>query len=90
MAADLIFSCMHINWPLWPRFRVKIISNFLHDNELIKANLYANQRILNRRPFMNNVYWRSESDPEYEQNIMIYQWQATSYFPKPKAEANSW
>ena len=41
LAADLIFFCMHINWPLWPRFRVKIILNFLHDNEVIRANLYA-------------------------------------------------
>ena len=24
MAADLIFFCMDINWPLWPRFRVKL------------------------------------------------------------------
>ena len=36
MAADLIFFCMHINWPLWPRFRVKILLNFLHDNEVIR------------------------------------------------------
>ena len=56
MAADLLFFCMHINWPLWPRFRVKIILNFLHDNEVIRANLYAYKRILNRWPFMNKVY----------------------------------
>ena len=56
MAANLIFFCMHINWPSWPRFRVKIILNFLHDNEVIKANLYAYKRILNRRPFMIKVY----------------------------------
>ena len=57
LAADLIFFCMHINWPLWPRFRVKIILNFLHDNEDIRANLYAYKRILNRRPIFNKVYW---------------------------------
>ena len=38
------------------RFREKIILNFLHDNEVIRANLYAYKRILNRRPFMNKVY----------------------------------
>ena len=53
MAADLIFFCIHINWP---RFRVIIILNSLHDNEVIRANLYAYKRILNRRPFMNKVY----------------------------------
>ena len=37
---------MHINWPSSPRFRIKIILNFLHDNEVIKANLYAYKRIL--------------------------------------------
>ena len=36
--------------------RVKILLNFLHDNEVIKANLYAYKRILNRRPFMKKVY----------------------------------
>ena len=38
------------------RFRVKIILNFLHDNEIIRANLYVYKRILNRRPFMNKVF----------------------------------
>ena len=58
MAADLIFFCKHINWSWWPRFKVNIILNFLHDNEVIRANLhvYAYKRILNRRPFMNKVY----------------------------------
>ena len=50
MAADLIFFCMHLNWPL------KILLNFLHDNEITRANLYVYKRILNRRPFMNKVY----------------------------------
>ena len=36
---------------LIPRFRVKIILNFLHDNEIIRANLHAYKRILNRWPF---------------------------------------
>ena len=90
MAADLIFSCMHINWPLWPRFRVKIISNFLHDNEVTRANLYTYKTILNRRAFTNKVYWTSESDPESEQNIMICRWRATSYLPMPEAEENNW
>ena len=56
MAADLIFFCMHLNCPLWPRFRVNILLNFLHDNEVIRVNLYAYKRILNERPFMNKVY----------------------------------
>ena len=56
MADDLIFFCMHIIRPLWTRFRVIIILNFLLDNEVIRANLYAYKRILNRRPFMNKVY----------------------------------
>ena len=57
MAADyLIFFCTHLNWPLWPRFRVKILLNFLHDNEVIRANLYAYKRMLSRRPLTNNVY----------------------------------
>ena len=69
LAADLIFFCMHINWPLWPRFRVKILLNFLHDNEVIRANLYTYKRILsshfsirsikkkdkNRRPIAETV-----------------------------------
>ena len=65
IATDLIFFCMHINRPLLPRFGVKIILNLLHDNEVIRANLYAYKRTLNRRPFMfsvrKNVYKRSKS-----------------------------
>ena len=56
MAGDLIFFCMHISSPLWPHFRVKILLNFLHDNEVIRANLYAYKRILNRRPLTSKVY----------------------------------
>ena len=41
MAADLIFFCKYINWPLNPRFSVKIILNFFNDNEVRRANLYA-------------------------------------------------
>ena len=48
MAADLILFCMRINWPLWPRFRLKLILNFFHDNEVIRDNLYAYKRMLNR------------------------------------------
>ena len=41
MAADLIFFCKYINWSLRPRFTVKMILNFMNDNEVIRANLYA-------------------------------------------------
>ena len=37
MAADLIFFRMHINWPLSPRFRVKIILNFHSHFVVIRA-----------------------------------------------------
>ena len=36
--------------------KVEIILNFLHDNEVIKTNLYPCKRILHRLPFMNKVY----------------------------------
>ena len=51
MAADLIFFCMHFNWPLWPHFRVNILLNFLHDN--------------NGLTFMNKVYTAQQLKLQY-------------------------
>ena len=56
MVADLILFCVYINWPLWLCFRVNILLNFLHNNEIIRDNLYAYKRLLNQRTFMNKVY----------------------------------
>ena len=57
--------------------RVKIILNFLHDNEVITANLYAYKRISNRRPFMNKVYTTTKkmlinSSRPYASEMYIY------------------
>ena len=58
MAADIIFFCIY-KLALMTCFRVKIILNFLHDED-IRTNLYAYKRILNRLPFMN-VYCNSKA-----------------------------
>ena len=71
MAAHLIFLCMYINWPL------KIILNFLHDNEVIRDNFYAYKEILNRRPFLNKVYSKKVAVHQYGTIRQTKQWHKT-------------
>jgi len=62
MAAILVFFCLLENEPLLPRLRENILLNFEFKNEVKRANLQVNKRILKWRPFWNNVYSPREID----------------------------
>ena len=56
MAAILVFFCFLENESLLPRLRETILLNFKFMNEVKRANLQVNKRILKWRPFWNNLY----------------------------------
>jgi len=56
MAAILVFICLLENEPLLSHLRENILLNFEFKNEVKRANLQVNKRILKWQPFWNNVY----------------------------------
>ena len=56
MAAILVFFCLLANKPLLPRLRESILLKFEFKDEVTRANLQENKRILKWRPFWNKVY----------------------------------
>ena len=74
MAVILVFFCLLENEPLLPRLRENILLNVEFKNEVKRANLQVNKRILKWRPFWNNV---------------CNQGRGKGYQPKRKAEADN-
>ena len=44
MAAILVFFCLIVNWPFWPRSRLNILSNFTFESEVKRANFARKQK----------------------------------------------
>ena len=56
MAANKLFFCLHVNYPLMPRQHVENTKEFSSENEAKRANKHADKRIIYWPPFWNKVY----------------------------------